>query len=150
MAQVGHAFSAAEFEIARVSIGQATRNLAQLHETHDLIMCPTMTYPPVKLGELLPKPMERLGLSLLRLVPLKAALKSVLVEVATGMIEKTPNTMLFNMTGQPAMSVPLSWNTEGLAIGIQFAGPLGSEAKLLQLALQLEEAKPWFDRRAVI
>jgi len=56
-----------------------------------------------------------------------------------------PYTPLFNTTGQPAMSVPLYWNDEGLPIGMHFAGRYGEEATLFRLANQLEETAPWFD-----
>jgi len=56
-------------------------------------------------------------------------------------------TSLFNATGNPAMSVPLSWNADGLPIGLQFAGRLADEATLFRLAGQLEQARPWRDRR---
>jgi amidase len=67
--------------------------------------------------------------------------------MAGRIFEKTANTMLFNMTGQPAMSVPLFWNGEKLPIGIQLAARYGEEATLLQLASQLEQARPWMHRQ---
>ena len=59
-----------------------------------------------------------------------------------------PNTALFNVTGQPAMSVPLHWNADGLPIGMQFVARLGEDATLFRLAGQLERARPWFERRS--
>jgi len=57
-----------------------------------------------------------------------------------------PYTPLFNVTGQPAMSLPLHWNAAGLPIGMQFVARMGEEATLFRLAGQLEQAQPWFDR----
>ncbi len=61
-----------------------------------------------------------------------------------------PNTQAFNNTGQPAMTVPLAWSKGGLPIGLQFVGRVGAETTLFQLATQLEQARPWFDRTAPI
>ena len=58
-----------------------------------------------------------------------------------------PNTRIFNLTGQPAMSVPLGWGEDGLPIGLQFVGRMGDEATLFRLAGQLEQARPWVGRR---
>ena len=59
-----------------------------------------------------------------------------------------PYTQLANLTGRPAISVPLHWTTAGLPLGVQLVGPLGADGLLLQVAAQLEEAQPWFHRYA--
>lgn len=56
----------------------------------------------------------------------------------------------YNATGQPAISLPLHWTPEGLPVGMQFAAPFGAEVRLLQLATQLEQARPWRGRRPML
>jgi amidase len=58
----------------------------------------------------------------------------------------TPFTALYNVSGQPAVNVPLHWNTDGLPIGVMLAGRMGDEATLISLSAQLEQARPWQDR----
>ena len=65
-------------------------------------------------------------------------------------IEFLPFTPLANMTGQPAISLPLYWNEAGLPIGVQFFGRYADETTLFQLAAQLEAARPWVTRRPPI
>jgi Asp-tRNA(Asn)/Glu-tRNA(Gln) amidotransferase A subunit family amidase len=58
-----------------------------------------------------------------------------------------PNTQAFNITGQPAMSVPLAMSADGLPIGLEFVARVGDEATLFRFAAQLEQARPWASRR---
>jgi amidase len=94
-------------------------------------------------------PYDVLLLSTLGTLPLPVGmLKSGLSDLTTiteRFYKFGPNTGLFNMTGQPAMSVPFAWDGN-TPIGVQFAGRVGDEAKLFRLAGQLETARPWFDK----
>ena len=62
----------------------------------------------------------------------------------------TPYTALYNISGQPAVSLPLYWNADGLPIGVMLAGRLGDEATLISLSSQIEAARPWRDRHPPI
>jgi amidase len=73
-------------------------------------------------------------------------MEGALVQLSLGSLSYVPFTQLANLTGTPAMSVPLHWTADGLPLGVQLIGPFGSEAKLLQLATQLERAQPWMQR----
>lgn len=131
---------------ARDAIQRAVRQLAAFHQQYDVLLSPTLAHPPVRLGELGLKPMDRVGLGLLRTLPVKPAILAVLSQLAADNFEKTPNTQLFNQTGQPAISLPMHWNDAGLPIGVQLSAAYGEEALLLALSAQLEQALPWLNR----
>ena len=57
-----------------------------------------------------------------------------------------PFTAMFNITGQPAISLPLAWTDGGLPVGVQFVARYSEEATLLRLAAQIEQIFPWADR----
>jgi len=66
--------------------------------------------------------------------------------VAKRVYELMQFTPQFNITGQPAISLPLHWNAAGLPIGVQLVSAFGREDLLVQVAAQLEQAKPWKDK----
>ena len=150
MAAVGRTVSAIELLNCLDRWNDHTRALSAYHQSYDLWLSPTLSAPPPAIGAMdTPKVLHvlgdvvaRLGVSgLLRKTPQFQA--SVLKNLAW-----TPYTQLANLTGRPAMSVPLHWTPQGLPLGVQFVAPLNGEAMLLQLAAQLEQARPWAQRFA--
>jgi amidase len=149
LSQVGRSVSGARVEAARMVIAKTTRAMARFFRDIDVFATPTCAVPPVRIGELLPKPIEVAGLTAVRNAPpsvIGPLLEKLLFGLAENNFAATPNTMLFNMTGQPAMSVPLYINGKNLPIGTQFAARYGDEATLFRLAAQLEQARPWRDK----
>jgi amidase len=144
---IGRSVSGEEHAEALEASSMAGRRIAGFFQTFDLLMTPTMAFPPVRIGHFDLTARQAVELSLLRRLPLKRLLDKVLDVLSGEVFEATGNTMLFNMTGQPAVSVPLCWSDAGLPIGIQFVARFGDEATLFRLASQLEQARPWFDRR---
>jgi len=146
MAMLGWNTSAPELLAAQHDMHTAARRLAAFFEDHDLFLTPTLACPPARIGELAAKPGERRQVVLLRSLPLKRLLRAAFKKLGGARLAYTPNTQLFNQTGQPAMSVPLYWNNAGLPIGVQLAARFGDEATLFRVAAQLEEARPWANR----
>jgi len=147
LGQIGRKLTALDLERSRATSMQLGRRLAAFFGTYDLFLCATLADLPAKIGELALKPAERLGLAALRVFPAKGLLDRVLADLGAKNLERTPNTMMFNQTGYPAMNVPLHWNGQGLPVGVQFAARFGDEATLFRLAAQLEAARPWTVRK---
>ncbi len=130
------------------------RALARFHQGYDLLLTPTLAHPPVRHGEGDPPAAQRALLGFLQRTGLLGVLARLglldgtVNQIARESLRYVPFTQLANLTGTPAMSVPLYWTGDGLPLGVQFTGPFGSEDRLLQLAHQLEQAQPWFDRLA--
>jgi len=126
-----------------------SRQVGAFFERYDVLLTPTLGQPPPALGALKPKgaeaAMQRLAAAQSSMLLLK--LGGGLDAAVDRVFDFIPFTPLANFTGQPAMSVPLSWNAAGLPVGVQAIGRYGDEAMLLRLAGQLEQARPWAERR---
>jgi amidase len=96
----------------------------------DVVLTPTLALPPVPIGWQ---------------DEVEGAIEQLLRNTVF-----TPFTAIANMTGLPAISLPLHWSSEGLPIGVQAIGPPAGDALLLQLAAQIEEARPWAELRPPI
>ncbi len=120
-----------EYPAALRSIHLQGRRMAEFHRSFDVILSPTLAKPPVPLGTLRTEnpDIEAYGRALAEFIPF---------------------TQLFNMTGQPSMTVPLHWSESGLPIGVMFSAAFGDEATLFRLAAQLEAARPWFDKTPLL
>ncbi len=144
---IARALPASDYVAAVDLIRRTSRQVAEFFGRYDIFLTATAARPPVKLGELALTRGEKFQLGIVRAMPLRALLMKAVDEAARGPLAATPNTQLFNMTGQPAISLPLWWNAAGLPIGTQWVAPYGREDLLLRLASQLEVARPWSARR---
>jgi amidase/aspartyl-tRNA(Asn)/glutamyl-tRNA(Gln) amidotransferase subunit A len=111
---------------ARDTFQRVGEQMSELMTRSDVLLSLTMAEPPMKLG----------------VMSLSSPSEEEFMSAATAAF-----TMLFNVSGQPAMSVPLHWTPEGLPVGVQFAAALGGEDVLFRLGAQPEEAQPWFGKR---
>ncbi|MEK7795577.1 MAG: amidase family protein, partial [Candidatus Hydrogenedentota bacterium] len=128
----GARYGAADYVFALNAIHACSRAVAGFFQKFDLMLTPTLGVPPQKLG----------GALSMSYPDRKAFGKSV--------AETVGFTQFFNVTGTPAISLPLYWNSAGLPIGAQFAAAYGQEALLIRLAAQLGRARPWGQRRPVL
>jgi amidase len=129
--QQGRQVSGPEYLLAQSALQATARRIAHFMTRYDVWLTPTLAEPPVPLGTF-DSPPEN---------PLAGFYRAV---------SFVPFTGICNFTGQPAMSVPLVWNEEGLPIGTHFCGRFGDEATLFRLAAQLEAARPWMGRHPPI
>jgi amidase len=145
---LGCRFTADEYVAALRTLRSVGVEMAAFFADFDVLLTPTLAAPPLPIGALQAKGRD-------------AALEELMASAGSGRLVKgmlgfdrsvqaifdfIPFTPLFNLSGQPAMSVPLEWTASGLPIGLQFVGRFGDEATLLRLAAQLEQARPWAQR----
>jgi amidase len=121
--------TAGELIFAEAYLQAVTRNALTVFNQYDAFLSPTLASPPVPVGyfdEVDP------------------------AENFERQKRFTPYTALYNISGQPAVNLPLYWNADGLPIGVMLAGRIGDEATLISLSAQVEAARPWRDRHPAI
>jgi amidase len=129
----GKRYSAIDLLNAMTHCNLVSRQVGPFFEKVDVLVTPTIARQPAPLGEL---NQNREGMTAM--------------EWTRQIFSYVPFTPLFNVTGQPAISLPLHWSADGLPVGVQIAGRFGDEATLLRLAAQLEQARPWAAKRPPI
>jgi amidase len=127
----GRKRSAPAYLSTLTTLQSVSRIIARFFVDYDLLLTPTLAEPPLPLGSFDSPPED----------PIYAHRRTAAF---------TPFTLFYNITGQPAMSVPLFWNDEGLPIGVHFVGRFGDEATLFRLAAQFETAHPWANRHPLV
>ena len=127
LVESANATSSADYGRAAAPLQLLSRRVVAFWEDVDLVLTPTLALPPVPSGW-----QEQVD----------GATEQLLRNT-----EFTPFTAIANVAGLPAMSLPLHWSADGLPVGVQAIGPPAGDALLLQLAAQIEEARPWAERR---
>jgi amidase len=152
LAAFGRGMSSASYINSHRQWNQFSQALGMFYQQHDLYLTPTLAHPPIRHEQAdIPAGQARalkwlLATGLLPLLARWGAMDNMVEDMARKNLTYVPFTQLANLTGTPAMSVPLYWTPEGLPLGVQFSGPSASEPLLLQLASQLETAQPWANR----
>lgn len=147
MCHAAREFNSEDYAWALKVLDKTGLQLATFFTQYDMILTPTVPFPAPKIGEFKPDSKELVGIKLLSFLPYGRTLRQVIRQIAKKKFELASFTALFNICGNPAMSVPLYWDKNNMPIGIQFAAKVGDDATLFQLAQQLETALPWAEKR---
>jgi amidase len=125
LVEMGRLVPASEYVKALAGLQEMSRRTVEFFDTYDLFVSPTVAGPP----------------------PVVGAMSGVGIEDVMKFWALTPFTALWNTTGQPAVSVPLAHDDDGLPVGVQIVGRPIDEATLVRVSAQLEAANPWIGRR---
>ena len=152
LALIGRSISGPDYSAAVRYLQRTSRRIGEFFERYAVHISPVLAAPPFPHGALQPPPSERTAMSILGALRASRVLKAMgaLERAASTVFEWMSFTPVANATGQPAMSVPLSWNAAGLPIGVHFTGRYADEATLFRLASELELAAPWREKKPVI
>jgi amidase len=129
MEEIAGSMSATDFLVALDYLRRIARQVIRFWDDYDVLLTPTLTGPAIEIGALEPDEGAE---------PVTQLLASA---------NWVPFTPVWNVTGQPAISLPLAESSAGLPIGVQLVGALAAEDVLISLAAQLEGARPWAARR---
>ena len=130
-AKLGERASAADYLRATQTAHRLGRQMAAFHAEWDVLLTPGLATLPVKLGWI-------------------DMMMDDVDEYWQRVFSFSPFTVWFNITGQPAMMLPIGQSAGGLPVAAQLVGRLGDEATLFRLAAQLEAARPWFGRKPAL
>jgi amidase len=149
---IGRQQTAVRAAMARRSLEAAVRAAQATYEKFDLVLTPTLGTPPVAIGALVPHGVEAFAHEVVVALHLGFLLRlpGVIDAAVRKVFAFIPYSPFANISGEPAMSVPLTWNAAGLPIGVQLQARLGGEPTLFRVAAQLETARPWAARRPPI
>jgi amidase len=127
-AERGRKMPAADYARALLMMHGFGRQVARMFQRFDVLLSPVLANPPLPLG--------------------RCSMQNPDVEsYAAELASELPFTPIYNLSGCPAISLPLHWTADGLPVGVQFGAGFGNEAVLLRLAAQLEQAQPWKDKK---
>src|SRR5437016_9797783 len=129
--QMGQRVSGADYVRATQTAHRLGRQMAAFHERWDIVLTPGLATLPPKLGWI-------------------DMMLDDVAEYWRRVFHFSPFTVWFNITGQPALMLPLGVASDGLPVAVQVVARHGDEATLFRLAAQLETARPWFDRRPAL
>ncbi len=151
--QVSESYNASDLAWALEQCRKFGSSLGQFFNKYDLFCASTLGSLPVKVGFFDLTPIEKIVFETLKRVSTSSALQSVLKQMSERGFESSPNTQLFNLSGTPAMSVPLALGLDSttqahLPIGIQFCAAFGKDDLLFDIAAQLEQTDLWIKKKA--
>lgn len=154
---IGKKLNVIDFIKAKQSWREIGSAMNGLLETYDMLLTPTLGRPPIKIGATEPGLQDRISMKVVN-SPIGTALfsnrkmgQNIISQLIDSVVgPQIPLTAVANITGLPAMSLPLFWTDEGLPIGVQFIGRFCDEATLFRLASQLEKSRPWFKKKPLV
>ena len=150
LANLGTCFNAVDLTLANRAIEIEVRKIGRFMQDYDVLLTPTLATPPAPLGVFKARGADLILAKIssrIRLGPI-AKLGKALEQLADNNFRFVVSTPLANLSGEPAISLPLHWSSDGLPVGMMFTAKIYEEGLLLRLAAQLETAMPWRERRA--